>query len=241
NRPRQYHDWIGRTKITPGMPAGSAHDHFKTAATQRLGDDGVRPGAVKHQGVINRIFPARRRENVAHAAKVALSFLADISDEQERQNMPDSNRTQKCCYRQHRGHACSVVGNTRPVESGSLLAYVQGRSGGENSVDVGAQSDIALAESRMTAENIAHVITVNIVEAKFAKFLRHPLRTCRFRERRRRDARQFKLPVRELWFLRAQPGKGRTDFWRCRKPSHFLLQAGEAFRHFCARTESHWI
>jgi len=59
----------------------------------------------------------------------------------------------------------------------------------------------------MNAENIAHIVVVDIIKPKFAKFVGQPSRPGGLTKRRRRNASDIELPTGELSLLRTQPGK----------------------------------
>ena len=182
DRLRQNHNGIGRAKIAPRVPARSAHDHFKPAAAQGFGHDRVRACSVEHEAVSNRIFPARRRKNVPHAAQVAFALFAHISDKHKRQRMPDANVAQQRRNRQQRRHACTVVGNPRPVDAASLLADIQRCVRRKHGVNMRTQRHIAPSKSGMDAEDVAHIVDANIVQSDFAKALRQPGRRAPTRQ-----------------------------------------------------------
>src|SRR5579864_2807361 len=159
-------DRVGRAEIAPGVTTGTAHDDFEAPAAQGLGNDGVGASAVENQAVGDRVFPARSSKDVAHTAQIALALLTDVADEQKWHGMADTDGAEEG------GHASPVVRNTGAVEASSLLADVERSAGRKNRVDVCAQRDVPLSESRVNAEDVAYVIDPNVVESDLMEALR---------------------------------------------------------------------
>ena len=150
--------------------------------------------------------------------------------------MPDAQRAQRSHHGQHRGHAGAIVRNSRAVQAASLLPDIQRRACGKNRVQVGAERDMSVSVSRMRAENIAHFVGVNRFQSELAKFVRQPLGPRAFAKRRRGNACQLQLPLRELRLLGAKPGKGRANFGQRTEMCNFLLHARKQLRYFGLRS-----
>src|SRR5260221_13602556 len=101
------------------MPARATPDAFEAAAAQGLGAHSVRSGASDNYVVSNGIPPARRRENVPHAAQIAFAFFPDISDEHKRQRMRNSSAAEHTDHGEHRRNARTIVGDSRAIQAGA--------------------------------------------------------------------------------------------------------------------------
>ena len=77
----------------------------------------------------------------------------------------------------------------------------------------------------MRSENVADFIGVNRLQSEFAKFVSQPFPPRAFAKRRRRDARQLHLPLRELRLLCAQPGKSRANFRKLTEVCYLVLHS----------------
>jgi hypothetical protein len=232
----QDHNGIRRAEIAPRMPAGTAHDNFETSTAQRLSHDRVRAGPIQNQAVGDGVLPAWRRENVSHSAQVAFALFPNIADKDERHGVPHTHRAEQRRDTEHGRHAGAIVGNARPIESSSLLANVQRRSGGKHRIDVCAERNVALAETGMDPEDVSHVIDADVIQGEFTKTFGEPGPTSSLAKWRGRDPRHLELPVSQLRLLRAKPVKRRTDFRRSCEAGHFLLKR---VRHFGARAAGH--
>ena len=84
---REDDDRIGRAEIAPGVATRAAHDNLEAATAQRFGDDRVGAGSIQNQAAGDRIIPAWIGENVTHPTQIAFAFFADVSNEQNRQQM----------------------------------------------------------------------------------------------------------------------------------------------------------
>src|SRR5207253_2244450 len=82
-----------------------------------------------------------------------------------------------------------------------------------------ADRNIVLSSSWTNAEDIAHVVAVNILKPKVNKFLCQPFPARPFPKWRRRNACHLQLPRRELRFLQAKPGKRVANFGQSCKPA----------------------
>src|SRR5205814_10729394 len=102
-------DRVGHTKVAPGMAAWAANNYLEAPASERFSDDRVRACAIQAQTRLNRVFPARRRKNVAHAPKVAFAFLPDVANEQQRQSVTYADAFQSCRNGHHLHHVISSV------------------------------------------------------------------------------------------------------------------------------------
>ncbi len=230
------------------MPARTAHNHLKAPAAQGLGDNRIGARTVEHHAVGNRILPARRGKNVPHAAQIALTFFAHITDKHKRQRVPQPNHSQQRGNPKHRRHARAVVGNSRPIQPAALLPDVERSVRGKYGIDVRAQRHIPLPKSRfhepepgMHAKHVAHIVNANIVESGFAKALRQPGSARRLPKRRGCNPRHLHLPLRQLRLLRPQPVVSRPHLRRSRQPRHFLLHRGSNLRHVRAwGSRAHW-
>ncbi len=217
------------------MSARTAHDHFKAAAAQGFGHNRVRARAIENHAVGDRILPAWRGKNVPHPTQIAFALFAHIANKNKRQRVPHPHRTQQCGNREHRRHARAVIGNSRPIQSAALLANVQRRVRRKHSIDVRAQRHIALSESGMQTEHVAHIIDANIIEGDFAKALGQPCPACRLAKRRRRNPRHLHLPLRQLRLLRTQPVERRPHLRQRSHTRHVLLHRRRNVRHIRAR------
>src|SRR5581483_4946488 len=120
----EHHNGIWRSEIAPGMPARSAHNYFKTAAAQSLGNDSVVSGSIQHQVVSNVVEPAAVRKDVPQPTQVAFTFFADIGNEKNRRRKFQSDLTESGRNAEQRRHSRAIVGNSRAKQSGALLTDI---------------------------------------------------------------------------------------------------------------------
>ena len=91
------------------MSARTPHNDFKTPAAESFRHDRVGARAIKHQTVMNGVFPARRGKNVAHATQIALAFFTHIADKQKRKRVAKPPRLQDRRDSQYGGDSGSIV------------------------------------------------------------------------------------------------------------------------------------
>src|SRR5438270_12794833 len=70
---------------------------------------------------------------------------------------------------------------------------------------MGADRNYSFLSPLAKPVNVPNFVLRNFLDPERPKLLPHPLRACRFAKRRRRNARQFHLPARELSFLVPEP------------------------------------
>ena len=226
NCARQNHNRIRRAEVAPGVSARPSHDNFEATAAQRFRDNSVRAGAVEHEIVADSFLPARDRKNVAHTPQVALTFFPHVPDEQKWLCMANARCSQHASDGQQRGDSRTIIGNSGTVKPRSLLANIQRRSRRKDSINMRADRNIVLSSSWTNAEDIAHVVAVNILKPKVNKSLCQPIPARPFPKWWRRNACHLQLPRRELRFLQAKPGKRVANFGQSCKPGDLLLQCG---------------
>ena len=215
------------------MAAGTAGDDFKAAAAEGFGDDGVGTGSIDDQAVSDGIAPARRLENVAHAAEIAFAFLANIADENERQCVGKAGSNERGCDREHGGDSGAVVGDSWAVEARALLANIERSGRGKNGIDVRAQRDITIVLARAggeQAEDVADIVDLDAGEADFAKASGQPLCAQRFTEGRSGHAGDIHLPLRDLRLFKAEAAESRADLGHAREQGYFFLNGWKHFR-----------
>src|SRR6185312_12524486 len=149
--------------------------------------------------------------------------------------MPDTQRAQRSHHGQHCGHAGPVVRNSRTVQAAALLPDVQRRACGKNRVQVGAERHVAVSVAGMRAKNIAYLVGVNRLQTELAEFVGQPLGPGALAERRRGNACQLQLPVRELRLLGAEPGESGANFRQRTEMCHLLLHSRKQLRDFGSR------
>src|SRR5207249_8116733 len=138
--------------------------------------------------------------------------------------MPDLHGPQQRHNCQHRSDSSAVVGNTWTVKARPLLPYVQRRACGKNCVEVGAQGNVSRSHTGMNSEDVADVITVNVVKSLLAEPGLKPIPACGFTEGGSRNARRLKLPTGKLRFVGSEPGEGVADFLKSLQPDQVLLE-----------------
>src|SRR5215469_4002093 len=83
----EHNDGVGNAKVAPGMPAGATDSYFKAAAAKSFRNNGVSSGSVEHDARGYSVIPFVIGKDVAHAAQVAFSFLANVADKEQRSRM----------------------------------------------------------------------------------------------------------------------------------------------------------
>ena len=124
---------------------------FLTRAAFGAADPGVRPKRLvvifqrgemcirdSHHAVGNRVAPARRGENVSHAAQVAFTFFSHVADKHKRQRMRNSPAREHTGNGQYRRNARAVVGDTRAIKAAAFLPDVERGRRRKYRVDMGA-------------------------------------------------------------------------------------------------------
>src|SRR4030081_607134 len=115
---RQSMNRVGYPIIAPTVAAGTTDGDVETSAGKRLGSDVVGVGPIQNQERLNAAAGGGLAAEIAHAAQVALAFLADVGDEhhaaadirevgEERKHARDREQS-----RQTR----AVIGDTRAVQ-----------------------------------------------------------------------------------------------------------------------------
>jgi len=104
-----------------------------------------------------------------------------------------------------------------------------------------AERDVTMSVARMRTENVADFIAVNRLQPEFAEFVRQPFAAGAFAKGRRGNAREFQLPLRELWFLSAKPGKGRAYLRQRAEMDDFLLHARKQLGDFGVGSRHGWF
>ena len=78
---------------------------------------------------------------------------------------------------QHGRNSCAIIGYSRAIQAGALLADVQRRGRGKYRIDVSAQRHKAASIGGAHSEYVAHLIHLHIGEPKLAKTAR-PATRC---------------------------------------------------------------
>src|SRR5579864_1468450 len=120
------------------MAARAANNDFESATPQGFSHDRIRARPVNDYGGANRVFPLRVEEDVAHAPEIALSFFANVTDEQQRQFRGDLEFLTSCRDGQQRSGSSGIVRNPRAVEPRPLLADLERASGRKNRIQMSA-------------------------------------------------------------------------------------------------------
>ncbi len=211
------------------MAAGAAGDDFEAAAAEGLGDDGVGAGAIDDNAVCNGIAPARRLEDMAHAAQVAFSFFAHVANEDEGQGVRNLRAGNHGRDGEHGGDTGAVVGNSGAIQASALLADVERRGCRKHGVDMRAEGDVAVAVTGAESEDVADLVDLDMGEADFTEAGGQPLGTGCFAKGRGGDARSIHLPLRDLGFFKTESAEGGANLGQCGKASDFLLNGRKYF------------
>src|SRR5438552_8970978 len=221
-RVAQGDDVVRCAEVAPGVSSRTADRNLKTAATKGFGNDCVSARAVDDDAPDDGVLPFRFGKNVAHAAQIAFSFFADISDEEERSGM------RKLEFLDGRGngeqgrHARSVVRNTRTVKLSPFVADIQGGTRGENGVDVRADRNDFRTRAWNQADYVADRINADARKSHFAESSREPLGSRSLSEGRSRNHRKVQLPTSYLRLVRAEPFRRRGHARQSGKVDDFL-------------------
>ncbi len=116
------------------------------------------PGAIDNDAVGNRIAPARRCENMTHAAQIAFAFFSDVADEDIGQRVRNARACQHTGHGQHRGNARAVVGNSGAIQAAALLPDIQRRGRRKHGIDVRAERNVSAAVAGTNAEHVADFV-----------------------------------------------------------------------------------
>ena len=100
---------------------------------------------------------------------------------------------------------------------------------GQYPVDVGFIVELERPKNRNEGNEVRFG---PLFQTEFAKPVGQPLASSAFAKWGRSNARKFQLPLRELRFLGAKPGKGGTNFSQRAEVGHFLLHARKQLRYF---------
>ena len=87
-----------------------------------------------------------------------------------------------------RGHARSIVGNTGAVKLAALLPDIERGVCRKNCIQMGADGNDSLRDTRIAAADIANGIFVNLKQAEGPKPFGQPVGPRRFAKRRCRNA-----------------------------------------------------
>jgi hypothetical protein len=141
-------DGIGRAEIAPGMAARTGDDELKTAAAKSLGDDVVRAGTVEgdERGKRGRgdIFGGGRQMpavEMAHAAQIAFALFTDIGDKEHGHGGLNADLMEGGSQGPESGKSGAVVTDAGTEKLGVLAANVERRGGGEDGIEMSAESD----------------------------------------------------------------------------------------------------
>ena len=93
-----------------------------------------------------------------------------------------------------------------------------------------AQGDVLITGTGANAENVSHLVGVDVTKAKFEKMFQKPLAACLLAEWGSGNASQFQLPSGQLLLVRQEPRECGTDFSEGHETRDFLLYCREKVR-----------
>ena len=201
----EYKDGVGGTGISPGVSSGAGDGDTEATATEATGDDGVAATTFEGDGGGDAVAIGLVGEEVAHAAEVALAFLAYIGCEEDGDGWFDVGVVECGGHGEEAGESGGVVADAGSGDAGGVRVFGGLTKGvdGKDGVEMGREEDTGngcwlRGIGCEFGEGVALRVEVDVGEAELVESVKEPGGARGLVEGRCRDADEFELPAPEL-------------------------------------------